>query len=91
LGEQLFFTRLGTLLAWLAFVVGALRFGSAFYVGSIEEPVMRAALAARYGVSSPGAAINQASIVIAVAIGLGILAEISKAIHKNLAIEDREV
>lgn len=79
----MFFTRLGTIVAWLALILGALRFGIGFYVGSIDESQARAIAQARYLFStSPGTAINQGSVLIAVAIAMGILVEISRAVRR---------
>jgi hypothetical protein len=79
----MFFTRLSTVVAWFALIVGALRLGSGLYVGSIDDTQLRAIAAARYAVlSSPGTAINQGAIAIGIALTLGILCEISRAVRR---------
>lgn len=76
------FTRLGTVAAWLALFMAASRIGIAIYIiTSIPSAEEAKAWAARYLGQSPAQAIDQASIVAACAIGLGILVEISRAVR----------
>lgn len=79
----MFFTRLGTVAAWLALIMAAGRIGIAIYIStSISSAEEARAWAARYLGQSPAQAIDQASIVVACAIALGILAEISRAVQR---------
>tara|TARA_R110002124_G_scaffold10096_9_gene50938 strand:+ start:6138 stop:6383 length:246 start_codon:yes stop_codon:yes gene_type:complete len=80
----MFFTRLGTIAAWLALIMAAGRIGIAIYiVSSIPNAEEARIWAARYLGQSPAQAIDQASIVAACAIALGILVEISRALRQN--------
>lgn len=70
-------------MAWFALIVGALRFGSGFYVGMLSDPTEIAVASARFAVySSPGTATNQGALSIVVAVALGILCEISRAVRR---------
>ena len=79
----MFFTRLGTVAAWLAFIMAAFRIGMAlFIVFGVKAAGEKALLAARYlGSNSTAEVIDQALIVAACAIALGILVEISRAVR----------
>lgn len=78
----MFFTRLGTFAAWLALIMAAGRICVAIYItvgiASAEEA---RAWTGRYLGQSPAQAIDQASIVAACAIAMGILVEISRAVR----------
>jgi ABC-type nickel/cobalt efflux system permease component RcnA len=80
----MFFTRLGTIAAWLGFLAAAFRIGTAlFIVFGVTAAEDKAFMAARYlGSKSTGAVIDQALIVAACAIALGILVEISRAVRR---------
>ena len=72
----MFFIRLGTVVAWVALIIGLMQFGLGFYVAS-QGAADRAAMAARYlGSGSTGAAINQGLFVFMIGLALGILATI---------------
>ena len=76
------FTRLGTVAAWLALIMAASRIGIAIYIiTSLPNAEEAKAWAARYLGQSPAQDIDQASIVVACAIALGILVEISRAVR----------
>ena len=78
------FTRLGAIAAWLALIMAAGRIGIAIYIiSSISNAEEARAWAGRYLGQSPAQAIDQASIVAACAIALGILAEISRAVRRG--------
>lgn len=75
----MFFTKLGTIVAWMAFVLGVFRVATGFVVASNLDTA--GFDAARYiGSSTSGRAIDQGLMMIAFAIGLGILAEISRRV-----------
>jgi hypothetical protein len=78
----MFFTRLGTIAAWLALIMAAGRIGIAIYIiTSISSAEEARSWAARYLGTSPAQAIDQAAIVAACALALGILVEISRAVR----------
>lgn len=82
-GQRMFFTRLGTIAAWLALIMAAGRIGIAIYViTNIPNAEEARAWAGRYLGTSPAQAIDQAAIVVACAIALGILVEISRAVRR---------
>ena len=74
----MFFTQAGRVVAWLAFIFGALRVVMGFaFAGN-------GAAAARYlGSGTTGEAIDQGLLTMVFAIGLGILSEISRSVAKR--------
>jgi hypothetical protein len=77
----MFFTKLGRVLAWLAFVGGAVRLAMGFLVASSGN---HAALAPRYlGSSTSGEAIDQGIMVLVFGVALGILVEISRTLQSR--------
>ncbi|KQN72391.1 hypothetical protein ASE94_07715 [Devosia sp. Leaf64] len=83
MGQRMFFTRLGTIAAWLALVMAAGRIGISIYIiTSIPNAAEARAWAARYLGQSPAQAIDQALVIAACAIALGILVEISRAVRR---------
>lgn len=78
----MFFTRVGTAIAWLGLVLGVLRIALGLFAGSnLDTPGFNPV---RYlGSATPGQAIDQGTIVIVVAVALGVLAEIGRSIHRN--------
>lgn len=80
----MFFTRLGTLVAWLALLLAVARIGVAvFILWGTRDAEVAASWTARYlGTKSTGQAIDQAGTVIAFAIILGILTEISRSVRR---------
>lgn len=77
----MFFTRLATIAAWLAFSTAAFRISLAVYgLTGTEEAAF---FATRYlGTKNFGPALDQAAVMAAFAIGLGVLAEISRALRR---------
>lgn len=74
------FTRLGAVVAWLALSLAAFRSGLAIYGIQSAEAAL---LASRYlGTQQFGSVLDQAAVVAAFAIALGILAEISRALRR---------
>lgn len=70
----MFFTKVGQVIAWLAFVFGLLRAGMGIVLALNGIP------SARYlGSASTGEAIDQGVIIMAIGVALGVLYEISKA------------
>lgn len=81
---RMFFTWMGQLGAWLAFIVGLMRMGMAFYVISIDEKEAAAFYTARYfGTKTVGQVIDQSFVVITLAVAMGILAEISRNVRRR--------
>lgn len=77
----MFFTRLATIAAWLALSMATFRFGLAIY--GLQGSEEAALLATRYlGTRSFGPVLDQAAVVAAFAIGLGVLAEISRTFRR---------
>ncbi|MFD1942732.1 hypothetical protein [Paradevosia shaoguanensis] len=80
----MFFTRLGTVAAWIALIMAASRTGIALYIiFGISNAEEARAWAARYLGQSPAQALDQALIVAACAIALGVLVEISRALRQQ--------
>jgi len=82
----MFFTRIGTFLAYLGFGLGVIRTCIGFYIAiSTENMDSNALLAERYfAASNSGEVINKGVTYIGVAVVLGILCEISKSRKKNI-------
>ena len=81
----MFFTRLGTVAAWLIFVFAALRIGTALYIMLfIHDAEMAAIRSAKFlFFKTPEEAISQALPYLGLAIAMGILAEISQAVRRS--------
>jgi hypothetical protein len=80
----MFFTWIGLVGAWLAFIFGALRIAIAVHVISRDDAEAVAFYAARYfGEKTPGQVIDQSFMVITFAIALGTLAEMSRTICRR--------
>ncbi|MDO9639807.1 MAG: hypothetical protein Q7J44_14810 [Pseudotabrizicola sp.] len=74
---------LGSIIAWLTLIFGALRVGIGYYVASIDDPASRAAAASRYLLSgSSGQAIDQGVKVFLFGLALGILVKIASSLVK---------
>jgi hypothetical protein len=80
----MFFTRIGTIVAWLLFVVAGFRAGMAFYISVfVADPKEAEVWAARYlTASDPDRSFSQALPVLGFAVAVGILAEISRAVRR---------
>lgn len=82
----MFFTRVGTVIAWLAFVFGSVQIAIAVFVLAFPNPESVKALARSYlGTENIGRSVNQALIAISVGVAIGILCEISRHIAKDRA------
>jgi hypothetical protein len=80
---DLMFLRLGSIIAWLALIFGALRLGAGLYVASVDDPEARAGLAARYlGSASSSEAIDQGLMVTVFGVVLGILVKIGRSVSR---------
>ena len=77
----MFFTRIGTLFAYIGFGVGILRVASGFLIaqGTFGTESNIAAAKRYFGTSTTGEAIDGGLIVIALSVALGILCEISRS------------
>lgn len=82
----MFFTRIGTFLAYLVFGLGVIRTCIGFYIAiSAENMDSNVFLAERYfAASNSGEVINTGVNYIGVAVFLGILCEISKSRKNNI-------
>lgn len=77
----MFFTRLATIAAWLTLVVAAIRVVLALY--GMQGTKEATFFAARYlGTENFGLALDQTVVAVAFTIGLGVLAEISRAFRR---------
>ncbi|HWJ89037.1 MAG TPA: hypothetical protein VNS12_13290 [Pelagibacterium sp.] len=77
------FLRLGSLIAWLALILGTLRVGIGFFVASIDDAESRAAMASRYlGSASSGEAIDQGLVAVVFGVVLGILVKIGRSVSR---------
>lgn len=73
----MFFTKAGRVIAWLAVTLGTLQLCLGLVIASSSDP---SSAAQRYlGEAYSGVAIDQAFLVIATGVALGILTEISRA------------
>ncbi|WP_019995613.1 hypothetical protein [Aureimonas ureilytica] len=73
------FTKAGRVLAWLLFISGAYRFGMGLYAAITDNQ----AFVARYiGSRTSGEAIDRGGMLLAAAITLGILTDISRSLQR---------
>jgi hypothetical protein len=81
-GASVFFTKVGLVVAWLGIVLSVMQFALAWIVFfNLDTPGFDAA---RYiGSSNPGRMVNQSLLVFAIALALGIVAEISRSIREK--------
>lgn len=80
----MFFTRFGTVVAWLLLGLCAFRVGTAIFIINVTNtPESFRALSERYlGTATTGEAFNQLPPILGFAIAIGILSEISKAVRR---------
>ncbi len=82
-GAQVFFTKLARIIAVIMLFACTFRLVLGFYVASIDDPVERAAVAARYlGRFTSGEAIDRGFYGLILAVALGVLVEISSSLRK---------
>jgi hypothetical protein len=78
------FTKIRIVGAWLVLIAGGLRLATAFYIALMDDRSQAAMLASRYlGSKSTGDVIDGTLTVIAFAVTIGILCEISRAIRRQ--------
>lgn len=77
----MFFTRVGTIIAYIGFGLGIIRTAMGFYIPQMADSMSsNTAGAQRYlGSKSPGEVIDQGIVWILVAVALGTLCEISRS------------
>lgn len=83
----MFFTRVGTVIAWLTFVAGIYNYGVAAFVVWLSGSDLKAnaSLSARYlGTEYTGVAFDRGVRYFLIAIGIGIAAEISRSIKRQV-------
>ena len=80
---MMIFTRLGTVVAWLALLAAAGRFAIGVYALSLPADSARQVSARYLGTTNTAAALDQAGVVFAFAVALGVLVEISRALRRN--------
>jgi len=78
----MFFTRLGTILAWLALFFGALRVALGIVIASTAEGVGPVFSPRYLGSKSTGEAIDQGLMMVVFAVSLGIIVEISRSLRR---------
>jgi len=75
---------LGSIVAWLAIVLGVLRTAMGFIVATIDDPTSRAAAASHYlGSVTSGEAIDQGIKVFLFGLVLGILVKIGRSLPER--------
>jgi uncharacterized membrane protein len=78
----MFFTKLGTVAAWIMLAMGALRVATGVYVGTnLSTPGFDPAYF--LGSTIPGHAIDWGVIVVLCGISLGVLTEISRSVRQT--------
>jgi hypothetical protein len=75
----MFFTKIGRIVAWIGFIGGTLRISMGILVAQFTAPDPVTAARRYLGTQTTGEAIDQGLIVLVIAIGLGILTEISRS------------
>lgn len=85
----MFFTKLGTIGAWLMLIAGALRLATGIFVGvNLDTPGFDPA---RYiGSRTPGHEIDRAALMILGAIILGIIAEVSRSLCNRASVDPKD-
>ena len=77
------FTRIGTVVAWLAMLMAAGRFALAIYALTLPSDAA-SQISSRYlGTANPALVLDQAAVVFAFALALGVLVEISRAVGRK--------
>ena len=78
------FLFLGSVIAWLALIIGGLRFAAGIYVASIDDAAMRAAYAKRYlgSTAAMTEGIDQGLLVFVFGVVLGILVKIGRSVSR---------
>jgi hypothetical protein len=84
------FTRLGILVAWVLAILAATRFGTGIYAMTLPAEEMRKFASLYLGTTNPGPATDQAALAFAIAIALGIFAEISRSLARRNVREDTQ-
>lgn len=80
---SMIFTRLGTIAAWLGMVMAAGRFAIAVYALTLPSEAA-SQISSRYlGTANPALVLDQAAVVFAFALALGVLVEISRAVSRK--------
>lgn len=79
------FLWLGSIIAWLSLIVGAVRFGAGLYIVSIENAEVRASLANRYlgSVEALTEGFDQGLLLFVFGVVLGVLVEIARSLRRN--------
>ena len=77
----MFFTKIGTLLAYIGMVLGVLRVASGIFIasGALSNEINISAAKRYLGTSTTGEAIDGGLVLIALSVALGILCEISRS------------
>ena len=86
------FTKLGRGLAILALILGLFTIFLGVFVASMDDPVQRAAVTARYGIGSVGKQINSGLYTVVFGIALGVVTDISRSLTRlgTKLAEDRK-
>jgi hypothetical protein len=74
---------LGSIVSWLAVVLGAMRMAMGYFIASQNEAETRVAMAARYlGSKTSGEAIDQGLFVFIFGVTLGVLVQIARGVRR---------
>lgn len=74
---------LGSIVSWLAVVVGGMQLAMGFFVASQAEAETRVTMAARYlGAKTSGEAIDQSIMVFIFGVTLGVLVQIARGVRR---------
>lgn len=78
------FTRLATVVAWLGMLMAAGRFAIAIYALTLPNEAA-SQISTRYlGSANPASVLDQAGLVFACALALGVLVDISRAVRRKV-------
>lgn len=77
------FTRLGAVVAWLGALMAVARIGISIYALTLADDAAKQFSSRYLGTTNIGAALDQAGLVLAFAVALGVLVEISRALNRK--------
>lgn len=78
------FTRLGTVVAWIAMLMAVARFAIAVYALTLPSEAANQISSRYLGTTNLAAVLDQAAVVFAFALALGVLVEISRAVRRRV-------
>jgi hypothetical protein len=79
----MFFVRLGTVIAWIVFVMGLMQFGfAAWIIFGIDNPETASFGERYFGSRQPSKVFSEGLMMAGGAVVLGILASIARSVHR---------